>query len=174
MEKLLKKVLNIDLQIEAVSFDNQLEHASFGRPDLARAAWIGDFPSLQTMLLLGYGKNVPKSLDKPSHPNSMRWVNSEFDRLYEKAIAAGTKEERYKLYAEAESIFMDEAPVVVLWYLVENQILHSFVRDLHFNAIKYLDFRRVWIKDWTEEEYKEFKTHEIVGHFFGQMSIPIQ
>ncbi len=152
----LKKVLNIDLQIEAVSFDKKMENTTHGRTDLGRAAWIGDFPSLQTMLLLGYGKNVPKSLDKPSHPNSMRWVNPKFDELYEKAIAAGSVEERYKLYAEAESIFMDEAPVIVLWYLEENQILHSYVRDLHFNAIKYLDFRRVWVKPWTEEEYKEY------------------
>lgn len=156
IQEQLKRTLNIDLQIEAVSFDQKIENSNYGRTDLFRAAWVGDYPSPQTMLLLGYGKTVPKTLDKPSHPNSMRFVNSKFDELYEKAIEATTEEERFKYYSEAESIFMDEAPVVVLWYFEDNQILHSYVRDLHFNEIKYLDFRQVWLKEWTEAEYKEY------------------
>ncbi|MEZ4936082.1 MAG: ABC transporter substrate-binding protein [Crocinitomicaceae bacterium] len=156
IQEQLKKTLNIDLQIEAVSFDKKVENSNYARTDLFRAAWVGDYPSPQTMLLLGYGKHVPKTLDKPSHPNSMRFVNTEFDRLYEKAIESSTEEESFKYYAEAESIFMDEAPVVVLWYYEDNQILHSYVRDLHFNEIKYLDFRSVWLKEWTEAEYKEY------------------
>lgn len=156
IQEQLKKTLNIDLQIEAVSFDKKIENSNYARSDLFRAAWVGDYPSPQTMLLLGYGRNVPSSTDKPSHPNSMRFVNAKFDELYDKAIEAKTEEERFKYYAEAESVFMDEAPVVVLWYFEDNQILHSYVRDLHFNEIKYLDFRKVWLKEWTEAEYKEY------------------
>lgn len=156
IQEQLKSVLNIDLQIEAVSFDTKIQNSNYAKSDMYRSAWVGDYPSPQTMLLIGYGKNVPSSLDKPSHPNSMRWVNSEFDELYEAAIQANTKEERYNLYAQAESIMMDEAPVVVLWYYEDNQILHSYVRNLEFNAIKYIDLRRVWIKEWTEAEYKEY------------------
>ena len=152
----LKSVLNIDLQIEAVSFDQKVENSNYAKSDIYRAAWVGDYPSPQTMLLIGYGKNVPKSLSKPANPNSMRWVNREFDQLYEAAIKASSEEERYKLYAEAESIFMDEAPVVVLWYYEDNQILHSYVRNLSFNAIKSVDFREVFIKSWTAEEYKNY------------------
>jgi ABC-type transport system substrate-binding protein len=152
----LKSVLNIDLQIEAVSFDQKIQNANYAKSDMYRAAWIGDYPSPQTMLSIGYGKTVPNSLDKPSHPNSMRFVNTEFDKLYEAAIKANSEEERYKLYSDAESILMDEAPIVVLWYYEDNQILHSYVRNMNYNAIKHVDFREVWIKDWTEEEYKEF------------------
>ena len=156
IQEQLKKVLNIDLQIEAVSFDQKIENSNYAKSDLYRAAWVGDYPSPQTMLLLGFGKNVPNSTKEPAHPNSMRYVNPKFDELYEKAIKANTEEERYKYYAQAESEFMGDAPLVVLWYYEDNQILHSYVRNLYFNAIKYLDFRQVWLKEWSEEEYKEF------------------
>lgn len=152
----LKKVLNIDLQIEALPFAKKIENSNLAKSDMYRAAWVGDYPSPQTMLLIGYGKNVPNSMSIPSHPNSMRWRNDKFDQLYENAISANSIEEQYKLYSEAEGVLMDEAPVVVLWYYEDNQIFHSYVRNMNYNAIKYIDYRKVWVKEWTEEEYKEF------------------
>ena len=156
IQEQLKRVLNIDLQIEALTFEQKIENSNYARTDMFRSAWVGDYPSPQTMLLIGYGANVPTSTDLPSHPNSMRFVNKEFDALYEKAIMANSEEERYKFYSQAEAILMEEAPIVVLWYYEDNQILQSYVRNMNYNAIKYVDFREVWIRDWTESEYKEF------------------
>ena len=51
---------------------------------------------------------------------------------------------------------MDNPPIIPLWYTGDIEITYSRVRNFHFNAINIFDFTRVYLKDWTEEEYKEY------------------
>jgi hypothetical protein len=50
---------------------------------------------------------------------------------------------------------MDDPPIIALWYTGDIEITCSKVRNFHFNAINIFDFTRVYIKEWTKEEYEE-------------------
>ena len=53
--------------------------------------------------------------------------------------------DRFNLYAKAESILMDDAPVIVLWYPEAYNIIHGCVKNLYFNEMLHFDYSEVYI-----------------------------
>ena len=58
-------------------------------------------------------------------------------------------------FSKAEVELMKDPPIIPLWYAGDIQITQSYIRGLHFNALEFYDFKGVYIKTWTLEEYKE-------------------
>jgi hypothetical protein len=52
---------------------------------------------------------------------------------------------------------MQDAPFIILWYEETIKIADADVRNLELNEMNYYSFKKVYIKDWTEEEYKASK-----------------
>ncbi len=150
----LERELGVMVNYDILSFEKKTEEANYGRADLVRTAWVADYPSPESFLLTLYGKNVPATLDEPSWPNSARYRNSEYDKILEQAIAAGTKEDSWKLFAEAEKIMMKDAPVIILWYTENYNMYLSAIRNLDFNPLQILDLKTVYNKPWTQEEWQ--------------------
>ncbi|MBI3136554.1 MAG: peptide ABC transporter substrate-binding protein [Bacteroidetes bacterium] len=151
----LRSVLNINVEIEAIEFNDLIENQGHGRADIFRTTWFGDYPSPETWLLNAYGKIVPSDRSLPSYVNSARFQNAEFDRLFEEGVRAATVEESYKSFAAAEKVLMEEAPFIVLWYGEDMMLVQASVRDLETNGMRYLDLRSVYFKEPTAEEYAD-------------------
>lgn len=151
----LRSVLNINVEIEAIEFNDLIENQGHGRADIFRSTWFGDYPSPESWLLNAYGKIVPSDPSLPSYINSSRFQNAQYDKLFEEALKAKTQEESYKAFAEAEKVLMDEAPFVILWYGEDMMLLQSNVRELKTNGMRYLDLRNVYFKERTAEEYAQ-------------------
>ena len=147
VQKQLMDHLNINIDLEVVPFAQKLVDEQYGRADIFRTAWVSDYPSPQNFLMLFYGKNVPESLDKPSYPNSSRYVSSVFDELYEKGIEAITLEESYKYLLQAEKVLMEDAPIIVLWYQEDYKLIQSDIRNYYTNPMKYRDCREIFFKE---------------------------
>lgn len=146
IQKQLRDVLGINMDLEIVPFTLKLEDSRMGRGDMFRSAWVADFPSAENFLMLAYGKTVPKTLNEPSWPNVSRFVNAQFDELYEKALATQNQEEKNKLLLEAEKLMMDEAPILVLWYDEKYRLYQARVNNFHSNPLNYWDFSSVYLK----------------------------
>lgn len=149
------RTLGVNVELNQVSREQKMDDAKYGRADIIRSAWVADFPSPETFLTIAYGKNVPESLDEPSHPNSMRYKNAKFDELYEKGIAAKTEAERLKYFAQAERIMLDECPLVVLWYGMNYRLLKSNVHNFFNNSMDYLDLSNIYMRNITAEDMKK-------------------
>jgi len=148
----LKKVLNVEMDFVVVPFSQKLEDAKFARADMFRSAWIADYPSPENFLLTLYGAFVPDSMEKESHPNTVRYKNPEFDKLLEQGIRTPVKEESYKYFMQAEQIMMQDAPLIILWYGENLKMIHSYVKNFHFNPMNYKDFSEVYIKKPAPEK----------------------
>lgn len=146
IQKQLRDVLGVNMDLEIVPLAVKLEEARMGRGDMFRSAWIADYPSAENFLMLAYGKSVPKSLNEPSYPNVSRFVNAQFDELYEKALATQNLEEKNKLLLEAEKLMMDEAPILVLWYDEKYRLYQARVNNFQSNPLNYWDFSSVYLK----------------------------
>lgn len=153
----LRSVLNINVDIEAIEFNDLIENQGHGRADIFRTTWFGDYPSPETWLLNAYGKIVPSDRSMPSYVNSARFQNAQYDKFFEQAVSAPTVEEAYKAFAEAEKILMDEAPFIILWYGEDMMLVQASVRQLETNGMRYLDLRNVYFKTPTAEEYDKKK-----------------
>lgn len=151
----IKSTLGINIELDQVSFQDKVEHSKFAKAEIFRSGWVADFPSPETFLMLCYGKNVPESLDEPSHPNTMRYKNPIFDSLFYLGTTANTKAESYSYFVQAEKILIEDAPLMPLWYNEDYYLRKSEVRNFKYNPMEYYDLTEVYIKTLTKEEVLE-------------------
>jgi ABC-type transport system substrate-binding protein len=147
------QVLGINVNIDGSSFEQKDADADFARGDLFRTAWVADYSSPETFLANFYGKLVPKTLSEASQINQSRYVNPNFDRFFEQARQADTQKMRYELYSKAEQELLKNPPLMVLWYANDFQLSYSRVRNLKNNPMNLIDLKKVYLKEWTKEEY---------------------
>ena len=153
--KQLKKVLNVNVNLDGLPFENRLKDQASANGQLFRTSWIADYYSPESFLVNGYSATVPEDDSKPSMTNYSRYRNPEFDAAFEKGRSSTDIVERYKHFAHAESILMDDSPFIILWYEETIKIVHSKVRNLHLNEMNHYSFKDVYIKEWTKEEWEE-------------------
>ena len=151
----LRSVLNINIEIEGVEFNQLIENQAMGTADIFRSTWFGDYPNPETFLVNAYGKIVPASMSEPSYMNSARYVNPVFDEAFEKGSKTANKEESLAAFAEAEKILMEDPPFIMLWYGEDMMLLQSNVRNLETNGMRFLDMRNVYFKERTADEGKQ-------------------
>jgi oligopeptide transport system substrate-binding protein len=149
IQKQLMDVLGVRVDFEVKTIAQKMEDAMYARADIVRAGWLADYPSPESFLWMFYGATVPSSLDKPSFPNTTRYVNSEFDKLFEKGRTAKTREESYMYFSQAEQVMMNDAPIMMLWYDENYRLIKSRVKKLPANPIRYRDCSEVYLKDTT-------------------------
>jgi len=109
-----------------------------GKLPIFRASWIADYPDAENYLSLFYSKNFT-----PNGPNYTHFSNATFDQLYEQSVSEVDSEKRYKLYQKMDSILIEEAPVVPLYYDEVIRFTRKNVQGLGINPVDLLDLRRV-------------------------------
>lgn len=85
------------------------------------ASWIADYPDAENYFALFYSKN-----QTPAGPNTTRFNNSYFDKLYERSQMQSNDSVRYAIYREMDQLIIDEAPVVPLYY---DQVLRIYPKS---------------------------------------------
>lgn len=160
VSKQLKNILNINVNMDGMPFKTLLEDEQKADGELFKSAWVADYFSPESFLINGYGKSVPDSVDDISVTNYSRYQNPQFDFFFEKAKSSDNIMDQYENFAKAESILMQDAPFIILWYEETIKIAYSKVRNLHLNAMSYYSFKDVYIKEWTKKEWEEQIEHE--------------
>jgi oligopeptide transport system substrate-binding protein len=141
----LREVLNVNIEINNVSFEQKRIDEDYARSEMFRDGWTADYPSPKSFLLMFYGSDVPDSLSKPSFPNTTRYRNAEYDKLYESACKAKTLEESNKYFLQAEQLMVNDAPVMVLWYDENYVLLQNYVKNFSQNALRVFNFSEVYL-----------------------------
>jgi len=99
-----------------------------------RASWIADYPDAENYLSLFYSKNFC-----PAGPNYTHYASKGFDQLYEKSLTIIDDSTRYTAYRQLDSMVMEEAPVVILFYDEVLRFVRNDVKGLGSNPINLLD-----------------------------------
>lgn len=152
--KQMQKHLGIKVRIEVSSFEEQNKAADFLAGDIFRTAWYADYNSPESFLQNFYGKVVPSDSTQPSTINQARYKNVHFDNFYERALRESKISNQMKYFCLAEIELLKDPPMIVLWYGEDNQVLYSNVRNLKENPLNQFNFREVYLKEMTKEEYK--------------------
>ncbi|MEJ6583057.1 MAG: peptide ABC transporter substrate-binding protein [Crocinitomicaceae bacterium] len=152
--KQIFKVLGINVNIDGSSFEQLTADRQVGNGDIFRNGWSADYASPETFLMNFYGKFVPDNDSEPSPTNESRYKNPLFDEFYEQAQNSDKLSDQMRLFSQAEVELMKNPPIIPLWYAGDIAIMQSYVRNFHFNALNHFEFKKVYIKPWTAEEYK--------------------
>ncbi|CDF78570.1 dipeptide-binding ABC transporter, periplasmic substrate-binding component (TC 3.A.1.5.2) [Formosa agariphila KMM 3901] len=109
-----------------------------GKLDLFRASWVADYPDAENYLSLFYSKNFA-----PNGPNYSHFKNDLFDTYYERAFNETNTKKREILYAKMDSLVIEHAPVVPLFYDEVVRFTRKEVHDLGINPTNLLELKQV-------------------------------
>ncbi len=145
IQEMLTRNLGITVSIHQLEFPQLIQQAESGRLSFWGTRWYGDYPDVETYLTLLNGDLVPAVDTAASYPNSTRYDNPEFNRLFQQGVRQSDAAARMALYAQAEQIAVDDAPLIPLFYERHYRLLQPWVRDDPLDAMaRYDELKRVW------------------------------
>lgn len=106
-----------------------------------RGSWICDYPDGENYLALFYSKNL-----QPNGSNYTHYVNPKFDKIFEKSQTIIDESMRNDYYTRLDSILMEDAPVMLLYYDKVVRFTRANVSGFAPNPINMLDLRRTKIE----------------------------
>ena len=136
IQQMWKKELNVDVGLENqewkvfLNFRQNLQH------DIARAGSSSTFADPVDFL---------DSLRTGHGMNDAGWSNPEFDGLIEKSNRAATQQERYELLYQAESILLDQLPLIPIYYYTYSYLKSPEVKGFEFNMVDHPNFKGVYL-----------------------------
>ena len=133
-------LLGMDIQVDVNPPAALREQMAQGKCEWFRGSWVADYPDAENYLSLFY---VPNRT--PAGPNYTRFSNPTVTKLYTQARSCTDPDERTRLYQSIDSLVMQEAPVMVLYYDQILHFTHKNVSGLRSNAMNNLDLRYVRI-----------------------------
>ena len=131
--------LGLEVQVAVNPPATLRQEIAQGKKEFFRASWIADYPDAQNYLSLFYSKNF-----KPKGPNATHYSNTIFDTLYEKSFEMITDSLRYKVYQQLDSLLMESAPIVPLYYDQVVRFHHHNVKGMTVNPVNLLQLKTVW------------------------------
>jgi len=137
IQRELEKI-GIQVQIDVVPPSTLRQMKSSGELAIFRASWIADYPDAENYLSLFYSKNFT-----PNGPNYAHFKNNIYDSLYVASLSLTNIEKRKLLYEKMDSIIIEEAPVVPLYYDMAVRFVSKKVSGLGINPQNFLVLKKV-------------------------------
>lgn len=142
MQAMLSSGLGIKVEIKILEWPQHLELLEMGKAPLFRLGWIADYPDPENFLNLFYSKTIPPK--GPSSINSTRYRNQAFDSLFTLALGTQDDAQRLALYAQAEQIAVDDAPMLFIFNDMDYRLVQPWVKGYSSNPMDRRDFKGAW------------------------------
>ncbi|MDO1500990.1 ABC transporter substrate-binding protein [Winogradskyella maritima] len=128
----------LNIVVDVIPASSLKDLKANGQLAFFRASWVADYPDAENYLSLYYSENFA-----PNGPNYTHFSNPEFDELYKNAYLETDTEKRTQLYTEMDSLMMQSAPIVPLYYDEVVRFTRKNVSGLGINATNLLDLKKV-------------------------------
>ncbi|WP_111306921.1 ABC transporter substrate-binding protein [Confluentibacter sediminis] len=109
-----------------------------GKLDMFRASWVADYPDAENYLSLYYSKNFA-----PNGPNYTHFKSELFDSWYEDAFMETNVKKRTLLYTKMDSLMIQQAPIVPLFYDEIVRFTRKNVKGLEVSPVYVLELKHV-------------------------------
>ncbi len=104
---------------------------------MMRAGWIADYEDPHVFLEIWSSDNGN---------NDTLWVNADYDRLLQSALAAKTQDERYGIYQKMDAILVDECPVIPIYYYTHVHAISPKVKGWFPTRLDLHPYKYVWLE----------------------------
>lgn len=138
LQQMWKKHLNIDVTMINEEWKVYLDSRERMDYTLARAAWIGDYvdPNSFLDMWITDGGN-----------NKTGWSNAEYDDLILRQIPAmKTHEERLAGFYKAETILMQELPIIPIYTYSTKHLVSPSVKGMPANIMDWYSFKHIHLE----------------------------
>lgn len=138
IQQMWRKHLNIEVKLLNQEWKVYLDSESNGDYEISRAGWIGDYVDPNNFLDLFLCD---------SGNNRTGWCNREYDQLVlQQAPRAATHAERLAIFARAETILLDELPVLPIYTYTTKHLVKPSVKNLGSNILDQNYFRDIYLQ----------------------------
>ncbi|MCP5128151.1 MAG: peptide ABC transporter substrate-binding protein [Pseudomonadales bacterium] len=138
LQQMWKDVLNIEVTLTNQEWKVYLDSITQMNFEIARRGWIGDYvdPNNFLDLFLTGGGN-----------NNTGFASPEYDDLVlRKAPQATTKEERFRIFYEAETLLMEQMPIIPIYTYTSKHLIQPSVKGLPSNLMDSVNMKYVWLE----------------------------
>ena len=135
VQQMWKRELNIDVTISNQEWKVYLNSVSQREFQVARRGWIGDYVDANNFLdlFITDGGN-----------NNTGYASEEFDEIIlNLAPKAQTRDERYGLFYKAETMMMNEMPIIPIYTYTSKHLIHPSVEGIYPNLMDSLNLKYV-------------------------------
>ncbi len=143
LQQMWKDELNIEVTISNQEWKVYLDNVTQMEFDIARRGWIGDYvdPNNFLDLFLAGGGN-----------NNTGFADPRYDEMILKlAPRAKDREERYRIFHAAETMLMEQMPIIPVYTYTSKHLIHPSVKGIPANLMDSLNLKYVTLDpDWAE------------------------
>ncbi len=135
----LKQNLGIEVELKNEEWKVYLNSLKSKTQQIFRLGWQADYPDPDNFMsvMLSYSEN-----------NHTNWKNAKYDELVNKAAGTLDRDERLRLYSEAQKILVeDDVPVVPLYSTVKHVLINPRVENYPLNVMEVFSYKGVRLKD---------------------------
>ncbi|MCF7687581.1 MAG: peptide ABC transporter substrate-binding protein [Cephaloticoccus sp.] len=104
---------------------------------ILRSDWVGDYLDPASFLEI-FSSN--------SGNNHTGWSDPEYDNLLYQAQRTADRKDRYELFRRAETILLQAAPIIPLFYYTTVRLVHPAVRGWYPNLLDHHPYKYVWLE----------------------------
>jgi oligopeptide transport system substrate-binding protein len=144
IQQMLTENLGINIAIKTIEFARHLDDIDYARSEFFRLGWVADYPDPETFLNLYYGRHVPASTSEPSPQNTTRYRNPVFDSLFDEALSKPLINDRNTLFAKAEQVAVNDAPMLYVFHDEDYRLVQSYVKGFRSNSMDKRPYQYVW------------------------------
>jgi len=135
IQQMWKSELNVDITIANQEWKVYLNSVSQRDFQVARRGWIGDYVDANNFLdlFITDGGNNNTGYSDPVYD----------DLILQKAPRAQTREERYALFTQAETMLMEQMPIIPIYTYTSKHLVHPSVEGIYPNLMDSLNLKYV-------------------------------
>jgi oligopeptide transport system substrate-binding protein len=138
IQQMWKQYLNINVTMVNQEWKVYLDTRENMDYTISRASWIGDYVDPNTFLDLWI---------KDGGNNKTGWSNATYDDLILRRIPAmKSQQERLAGFHEAETILMQEMPVLPIYTYATKHLIRPSVKGMPPNIMDYISFKDVYLE----------------------------
>ena len=145
LQQMWKDNLNIEVTLTNQEWKVYLDSLTNMHFQIARRGWIGDYvdPNNFLDLFISTGGNNNTGFADPAYD----------EMILREAPQAATKEERFAIFKKAETLLMEQMPIIPIFTYTSKHLIHPSVNGMPPNLMDSVNMKYVWLdKDWQPIE----------------------
>lgn len=146
LQQMWKDVLGIEVTLSNQEWKVYLDSVSEMNFQVARRGWIGDYvdPNNFLDLYLSDGGNNNTGFSDPVYD----------EMILERAPQAKTREERFRVFHEAETRLMEQMPIIPIYTYASKHLKHPSVKGLPSNLMDFVNFKYIRLEAVEVHEFE--------------------
>jgi len=138
IQQMWKEALGIHIELENVEWKVYQSRRKNRQYDIARAEWVADYvdPSSFLDVWLSGGGN-----------NHAGWSSVEYDALLQKAAQTTDPLQRLDYFQRAETILMDELPIIPLLFLPSKSLIQPSVKGWNPSILDHHPYKTIYLEE---------------------------